>query len=170
MVQLPRSLLGLNSSPEISEKYPYPKGEIYEDFICYQWLLERSGTQFVWFDLGIYHYYRRPNSITLSNFNSKHYDFYDSMNYWWRCPKDHSFSNTELDDATNARLFNGSLHIFILISDSSSKGEILRIQRKIRPHRRVLKNKRINLKIRRSMWYIIGSRSVLIACIQCSRK
>ena len=59
--------------------------------------------------------------------------------------KDYS-ANTELDDAVIARLFIGSLHIFILISDSS-KEEIVRIQRRIRPYlRRILKNKRINLK------------------------
>lgn len=130
---------------DIVEKYPYPKGEIYEDlYVISDYLKEVESVCVI--DLGIYHYYRRPNSITLSNFNSKHYDFYDSMNHLEDVVQKDYSSNTELDDAVIARLFIGSLHIFILISDSS-KGEILRIQRKIRPHLgRVLKNKRINLK------------------------
>lgn len=130
---------------DIVEKYPYPKGEIYEDlYVISDYLKEVESVCVI--DLGIYHYYRRPNSITLSNFNSKHYDFYDSMNHLEDVVQKDYSSNTELDDAIIARLFIGSLHIFILISDSS-KGEILRIQRKIRPHLgRVLKNKRINLK------------------------
>ncbi|EFO02411.1 glycosyltransferase family 2 protein [Streptococcus oralis] len=130
---------------DIVEKHPYPKGKIYEDlYVISDYLKEVESVCVI--DLGIYHYYRRPNSITLSNFNSKHYDFYDSMDHLKEViQKDYS-ANTELDDAVIARLFIGSLHIFILISDSSKK-EILRIQRKIRPHLgRVLKNKRINLK------------------------
>lgn len=130
---------------DIVEKYPYPKGKIYEDlYVISDYLKEVESVCVI--DLGIYHYYRRPNSITLSNFNSKHYDFYDSMNHLEDVVQKDYSSNTELDDAVIARLFIGSLHIFILISDSS-KEEILRIQRKIRPHLgRVLKNKRINLK------------------------
>ena len=59
--------------------------------------------------------------------------------------KDYS-DNLELNDAIIARLFIGSLHIFILITDSSKEG-ITRIQRKIRPYLgKVLKNKRINMK------------------------
>ena len=129
----------------IVEKHPYPKGKIYEDlYVISDYLKEVESVCVI--DLGIYHYYRRPNSITLSNFNSKHYDFYDSMDHLAEVVQKDYAANTELDDAVIARLFIGSLHIFILISDSS-KEEILRIQRKIRPHLgRVLKNKRINLK------------------------
>ena len=130
---------------DIVEKHPYPKGKIYEDlYVISDYLKEVESVCVI--DLGIYHYYRRPNSITLSNFNSKHYDFYDSMDHLAEVVQKDYAANTELDDAVIARLFIGSLHIFILISDSS-KEEILRIQRKIRPHLgRVLKNKRINLK------------------------
>lgn len=130
---------------DIVEKYPYPKGKIYEDlYVISDYLKEVESVCVI--DLGIYHYYRRPNSITLSNFNSKHYDFYNSMNHLEDVVQKNYSDNKELDDAVIARLFIGSLHIFILITDSS-KEEILRIQRKIRPHLgRVLKNKRINLK------------------------
>ena len=130
---------------DIVEKHPYPKGKIYEDlFVISDYLKEVDLVCVI--NLGIYHYYRRPNSITLSNFNSKHYDFYDSMDHLEEVVQKDYAANTELDDAVIARLFIGSLHIFILISDSSKK-EILRIQRRIRPFLgRVLKNKRINLK------------------------
>ena len=130
---------------DIVEKYPYPKGKIYEDlYVISDYLKEVESVCVI--DLGIYHYYRRPNSITLSNFNSKHYDFYDSMDHLAEVVQKDYSANTELDDAIIARLFIGSLHIFILISDSS-KEEIVRIQRRIRPYlRRILKNKRINLK------------------------
>ena len=60
---------------DIVEKYPYPKGKIYEDlYVIGDYLKEVESVCII--DLGIYHYYRRPNSITLSNFNSKHYDFH----------------------------------------------------------------------------------------------
>ena len=130
---------------DIVEKYPYPKGKIYEDlYVISDYLKEVESVCII--DLGIYHYYRRPNSITLSNFNSKHYDFYHSMNHLEDVVKKDYSDNINLDDAVIARLFIGSLHIFILITDSS-KEEITRIQRKIRPYLgRVMKNKRISLK------------------------
>ena len=130
---------------DIVEKYPYPKGKIYEDlYVIGDYLKEVESVCII--DLGIYHYYRRPNSITLSNFNSKHYDFYHSMNHLEDVVKKDYSDNINLDDAVIARLFIGSLHIFILITDSS-KEEITRIQRKIRPYLgRVMKNKRISLK------------------------
>ena len=130
---------------DIVEKHPYPKGKIYEDlYVISDYLKEVESVCVI--DLGIYHYYRRPNSITLSNFNSKHYDFYHSMNHLEDVVQKCYSDNKDLEDAIIARLFIGSLHIFILITDSSRE-EITRIQRKIRPYLgRVMKNKRISLK------------------------
>ena len=130
---------------DIVEKHPYPKGKIYEDlYVISDFLKEVESVCVI--DLGIYHYFRRPNSITLSNFNSKHYDFYHSMNHLEDVVQKCYSDNKDLEDAIIARLFIGSLHIFILITDSSRE-EITRIQRKIRPYLgRVMKNKRISLK------------------------
>lgn len=130
---------------DIVEKHPYPKGKIYEDlYVIGDYLKEVESVCII--DVDIYHYFRRPNSITLSSFNSKHYDFYDSMAHLKEVVQEDYLNDTKLVEALNARLFIGSLHIFILITDSS-KREMFRIQGQIRPYLgKVLKNKRINIK------------------------
>ncbi|MFS9314497.1 glycosyltransferase family 2 protein [Streptococcus infantis] len=130
---------------DIVEKYPYPKGKIYEDlYVISDYLKEVESVCII--DVDIYHYFRRPNSITLSSFNSKHYDFYDSMAHLKKVVQEEYLNDTKLVEAITARLFIGSLHIFILITDCS-KMEMFRIKRQIRPYLgKVLKNKRINIK------------------------
>ncbi len=71
-------------------------------------------------DLGIYHYYRRPNSITLSNFNST-CDFYDSISFKVRVQRRTILPIQNLMMLSSPVYFIGSLHIFILISDSSKE-------------------------------------------------
>lgn len=136
------------------EKYPYPKGRIYEDlYVISQHVLEAGSVCII--DAGIYHYYLRPGSITGSAFTAKQYDFFVALEHLKEVVARDYQAGPDLQAAIDTRLYLGCLRLFSMLRDQD-KAEFRRIRQELSPYlSSVLRNKRVKTKLKVLFWLMV---------------